>query len=57
MKVLTIVDTKVKVLKLPKLALKKYLTEDTLRSVSGFAPTVYAHTDGIKCDTGNGCKT
>ena len=47
--------TKTKTAKLPKLVLKKYLTEQTLSSVSG-APSVYAmHTDGTNCDTSKGC--
>lgn len=40
---------------LPKLAIKRYLDEQALSSVTG-APSVYAmHTDGIKCDTSKGC--
>jgi len=55
MLVATTVRNKVRVSKLPKLLLKKYLTEQTLSSVSG-APSVYAkHTDGTNCDTSRGC--
>ena len=47
--------TEVKTSKLPKLDIRKYLTEQTLSSVSG-APSVFAvHTDGEKCDTSKGC--
>ena len=47
--------TNVTTLKLPKLDIKKYLTEQALSSVSG-APSVFAvHTDGTKCDTSKGC--
>jgi hypothetical protein len=48
--------TNVKTLKLPKLDIKNYLTEQALSSVSG-APSVFAvHTDGTRCDTSKGCK-
>ncbi len=53
----TIVSSRraISVRKLPKLHLKKYLTEQALSSVSG-APSVYAkHTDGTSCDTSKGC--
>lgn len=51
----TVVKTKVKAKKLPKMKLKTYLNEQTLSSVSG-APSVYAkHTDGTRCDTSAGC--
>lgn len=53
MLVATAVKTKTSTL--PKLVLNKYLTEQTLSSVSG-APSVYAmHTDGTNCDTSRGC--
>ena len=55
MLVTTIVKTKTKVVKLPKLILRKYLTEQALSSVSG-TPSVYSiHTDGTNCDTSKGC--
>ncbi len=42
-------------IKLPKMSLSTYLTEQALGSVSG-SPSVYSkHTDGTRCDTSKGC--
>jgi len=42
-------------IKLPKMLMNKYLTEQALSSVSG-SPSVYSkHTNGVTCDTSKGC--
>ena len=46
----------IKVRMLPKLSMKKVITQDAMVAVAG-KPGIYAtHTDGIKCDTTSGCK-
>lgn len=40
---------------LPKLNIKKIITQDAVASVAG-KPGIYAsHTDGVNCDTSKGC--
>jgi len=51
----TLMTKLIKTIKLPKLHLSQYLTEQALASVSG-SPSVYSkHTDGTRCDTSKGC--
>ncbi|MFH1648399.1 MAG: hypothetical protein ABIA11_01540 [Patescibacteria group bacterium] len=50
------VKVKEKTTKLPKLDIDTLLTDETLVLVGGRAESIYAHTDGQKCDTTSGCK-